>query len=295
MKKFGSLLCLFCLLFITSVSAIVEPMDNTWVHDYADIISEDAEDIINQRIDRLNDGAQIAVVTVDFLDGYNIEDYALKLFNSWGIGGSENNGVLILVSMGEEEYYYLQGQGLERTLPSSKLGQICDDYLVEDLISGEFDSAFINTVDEISNHLDKLYSGSSNSSSSSAHTTVHTSNDAEIFVMLFMMLLTLMFFVMIANAFRPHYGSGYYRPFIFFGPRRPRIPRPVVHHYHHPHHHVNHGPRPNRSYSNSFSSSRPSRPSSFSGGGRSFGGGGGRSFGGGHSRGGGGGGGFGKR
>ena len=158
MKKLYSLFGVFLLLFITNVHAIVEPMGNTWVHDYGNIISEEAEKEINSRIDSLGGGAQVVVVTVEFFDGYSAEDYAYKLFNEWGIGDKdENNGVLLLVSMGEEEYYYLQGSRLEKKLPSSALGNICDDYLVDDLIDGDYDRAFVNTVDAICDRIDKMY------------------------------------------------------------------------------------------------------------------------------------------
>lgn len=33
-----------------------------------------------------NTGAQVAILTIDFLpDGYNLEEYAHAVFNSWGV------------------------------------------------------------------------------------------------------------------------------------------------------------------------------------------------------------------
>ena len=281
MKKWYSLFLMFVLLVVTNVHAIVDPMENTWVHDYGDIISEKAENEINNRIDSLGGGAQVVVVTVDFFDGYSAEDYAYKLFNEWGIGDkTENNGVLLLVSMGEEEYYYLQGSGLEKKLPSSTLGRICDDYLVDDLIDGDYDSAFVNTVDAICSKIDNLYApGNSNVGSPV------TNNEEMMSTLISFMFFIVFLVVVVAILFAP---SGTRR--VVYGPYR----RPRVHRYHHPsmirprdagvyhrpptHSNIHHGP------------SSMGRPS---GGGSSFGG--SRSFGGGRSRGGGGGGSFGKR
>ena len=282
MKKVYSLLLLFVLLIVTNVHAIVEPMENTWVHDYGDIISEEAENKINSRIDSLGGGAQVVVVTVDFFDGYSAEDYAYKLFNEWGIGDKEeNNGVLLLVSMGEEEYYYLQGSGLEKKLPSSTLGNICDDYLVDDLIDGEYDSAFVNTVGAICDRIDKHYSPNEGTS---AGTVVDRGERMSTIIMWLLLVVLVVIVVAILFAPRTTNRRTVYVPFsrprpsryynsTMIRPKEPRV-------YHRP---------STRSFSSSShrsssSISRPSRPS-----------GGSRSFGGGRSRGGGGGGSFGKR
>ncbi|MBR3841465.1 MAG: TPM domain-containing protein [Erysipelotrichales bacterium] len=285
MKKLYSLFGVFLLLFITNVHAIVEPMGNTWVHDYGNIISEEAEKEINSRIDSLGGGAQVVVVTVEFFDGYSAEDYAYKLFNEWGIGDKdENNGVLLLVSMGEEEYYYLQGSGLEKKLPSSALGNICDDYLVDDLIDGDYDRAFVNTVDAICDRIDKMYTPTDDEVVNSVD-----GRDYMLTRLITWMIILFVVILIVAIVFAPkRTRRTTYAPFYMPRPSRhyrPSMPRP-----HEPR--VYHRPSSNRGFSgSSFRSSsssrpvsRPSRPSSSS-----------RSFGGGRSRGGGGGGSFGKR
>jgi uncharacterized protein len=67
--------------------------------------------------------AQVAVVTVNSLDGSDIESYASDLFKQWGIGGkSSNRGVLILLSVGDHRYRTEVGYGLEPILPDGKVG-----------------------------------------------------------------------------------------------------------------------------------------------------------------------------
>lgn len=295
MKKILSVLSILFLLITVQVYAIVDPMENTWVHDYADIISEEAEKEINERVDALNGGAQVVVVTVDFLDGMSAQDYAYKLFNEWGIGDKDkDNGVLLLVSMGEEQYYYLQGSGLEKTLPSSTLGSICDDYLVDDLGDGNYDRAFVNTVDEICNRVDKLYAADTNSGSQVAPVHGDSSERSAGYVfgiIITVFVIVIILFVLVSILCAPRsYGRTrttyvpffmprprrYYRRPPMYGPGPGPVPRPR---------------EPHRSSSNfGGGGSFGGRPS----GGHSSFGGGGRSFGGGSSRGGGGGGGFGK-
>jgi uncharacterized protein len=67
--------------------------------------------------------AQIAVVTVQSLNGLEPADYALQLATKWGVGPKESNrGVMILWSPGDRKYFTLVGYGLEPILPDGKVG-----------------------------------------------------------------------------------------------------------------------------------------------------------------------------
>ena len=57
--------------------------------------------------------AQIVVVVVNTLDGVSIDEYALELFNRWGIGdGKKNNGLLLVMSIDDDDYYTIPGMGI---------------------------------------------------------------------------------------------------------------------------------------------------------------------------------------
>jgi uncharacterized protein len=67
--------------------------------------------------------AQIAVVTVQTLNGLEPEDYALQLATKWGVGPKQSNrGVMILWSPSDRKYFTLVGYGLEPILPDGKVG-----------------------------------------------------------------------------------------------------------------------------------------------------------------------------
>jgi uncharacterized protein len=67
--------------------------------------------------------AQIAVVTINSLDGADIESYAVDLFKSWGIGNkSSNRGILILYVIKDRRARIEVGYGLEAILPDGKTG-----------------------------------------------------------------------------------------------------------------------------------------------------------------------------
>lgn len=126
--------------------------DDFYVADYAKVIDSSTEDyIIEQNIALENlCGAQIVVAAVDFLDGMDIEDYAYKMFNDWEIGdASENNGVLLLLVIGEENYWCVQGTGLENVLTSGDISAILWDYLEDDFAAGDYSDGVRKTFDRL--------------------------------------------------------------------------------------------------------------------------------------------------
>ena len=108
---------------------VVEPTEQFYVADYADVIDEATEQLIVEKAAKLceENGAQVVVVTVDFIGESTIEEYARTLFNKWGIGDKDkNNGVLLLMVIGEENYWCVQGRGLEDSLPTSSIKDMLD-------------------------------------------------------------------------------------------------------------------------------------------------------------------------
>src|ERR1700735_3733619 len=78
----------------------LKPTD--YVNDFAHVLDQNTIaqlDNICQQIDQ-KAHAQIAVVTVNSLDGSDIESYVADLFKQWGIGSkATDHGVLILLAV----------------------------------------------------------------------------------------------------------------------------------------------------------------------------------------------------
>ncbi|MDF2944104.1 MAG: hypothetical protein K0S01_2962 [Herbinix sp.] len=119
----------------------LQPTDAFYVNDFADVINDEVEDKIVQYGNQLSEqsGAQIVLVTIDFTDGKTLENYAMELFNEWGIGSKEkNNGLLMLLSIGDDDYWAMQGEGLEDTLTSGKISSILQEYLEPDFAAKDY-------------------------------------------------------------------------------------------------------------------------------------------------------------
>ena len=120
---------------------VVEPTEQFYVADYANVIDEATEQLIVEKSAKLyeENGAQVVVVTVDFIGESTIEEYARALFNKWGIGDKDkNNGVLLLMVIGEENYWCVQGRGLEDSLPTSSIKDMLDLCLEPDFAKHDY-------------------------------------------------------------------------------------------------------------------------------------------------------------
>lgn len=145
MKKCVSLfVCLLIALTVpfSAFASVVQPNDLFYVYDGAGVLSGDTEATIVLNNDALYEacGAQIVIATIKSSGSMQLGDYAYELFNDWGIGSAEkNNGVLILMEIGAEDYWYMQGSGIERSLSTGDLAELVDRYLEPDFADADYD------------------------------------------------------------------------------------------------------------------------------------------------------------
>lgn len=138
----------------------LEPTEYPYADDFANVLSVDTKEYIQNSNLSLCDltGAEIVVVTIDSLDGAEISDYCKNLFNDWGIGSSEkNNGLLILLSIEDENYWAMQGSGLEADLSNDTIGTILNDYLEPSFAAGKYDEGVRSVFDAFLQYFEDLY------------------------------------------------------------------------------------------------------------------------------------------
>lgn len=88
-------------------------------------------------------GAQIAVVTVNSLDGETKEDYAADLYKHLGVGSKQDNrGVLLLLAPKERQYRIEVGYGLEPVINDARAGDIGRE-MVPDLKQQDYSGAVL--------------------------------------------------------------------------------------------------------------------------------------------------------
>ncbi len=97
------------------------------VYDGANIIPDSTEGQINAKLRQfsIDTGKTVVVATIPSLGGIEIDEYATKLYENWGIGDKEKDeGALILVAPNERRVRIEVGYGSEAVMPDALAGRI---------------------------------------------------------------------------------------------------------------------------------------------------------------------------
>lgn len=152
MRKVIKLVVIFLLFMAGFVVAQNYPSPRGAVNDFANVIPTEIEnqiEVISREVWQKT-GTAIVDVTVESMDGDVIENYAVELYEKWGIGKKgEDKGVLILNAIQERKIRIEAGYGVEGILPDGKVGQILDDYAIPNLKKGDYGRAHLSAVSAV--------------------------------------------------------------------------------------------------------------------------------------------------
>lgn len=136
-----SLVLIILILCASTAAAVNYPQLTGFVTDGADMIDPAYETKITELATKIEreTTVEIAVVTVESLEGEPKEMYAVKLFEQSGIGKKDkDNGLLILITEQEREYRFEVGYGLEGVITDSMKVNIGDRIIVPNFKNGEY-------------------------------------------------------------------------------------------------------------------------------------------------------------
>lgn len=95
----------------------------------------------------LSTGAQIAVVIIPTTGPESIDAYALRAFNSWGLGRRDiNDGVLLLVATADRTVRIEVGLGLEKAIPDATAAAIIQDRMLPAFRSGDVAGGLVAAI-----------------------------------------------------------------------------------------------------------------------------------------------------
>jgi uncharacterized protein len=123
-----------------------------YVHDFANLLPPEVESQLENlgRLAERETTAKIAVVTVASLEAATVDEYAHRLFNTWGIGWrSVNNGVLFLIAPNERRMRIEVGYGLEPLLTDSLCGEIRDLQVIPHFKANRYVEGIVAGTEEI--------------------------------------------------------------------------------------------------------------------------------------------------
>lgn len=142
------LILLFMVLAADSASAEPPfPKPRGLINDFAEVIPpSDEKKLIGLTTELLNKtGTPVVVVTMPDIGGAEYNDYANRLYETWGIGKKgEDKGVLIFLTLKERKMRIEVGYGLEGILPDGLAGEIRDRYMIPYLTENKFGEGLLN-------------------------------------------------------------------------------------------------------------------------------------------------------
>lgn len=206
------------------------------VIDNADVLTADTENYITELDLALQErcGAQIGVYTVDTIGNYTMEGYTRDLANAWGLGDADlDNGIVLVMAIGEDDYRAMCGAGLERQFTVAMLQDVLNENLEPAWQDGDYDTGTRDTVRAMADTLCTIYGININldDPAASASGTVATPARGPSVNWAGVVALVVVIAVVALVLFAPRGPGGPGGPrFIFLGgwgrPWRPRPPRP---------------------------------------------------------------------
>jgi uncharacterized protein len=153
-KKIRKTLIVFSyLLCATVLSALSVPVMNGPVNDRAGILRASEKNELALFLHSVNNQTkvQIALLTIPSLEGESLEDYSIRVVDSWKLGQKETDkGVLLLIALEERKIRIEVGYGLEEKLTDAKCGLIIRNILAPAFQSGHYGEGIIEAVKTIS-------------------------------------------------------------------------------------------------------------------------------------------------
>ncbi len=158
------LIFLFIILSSATGALITEssesyPSPRGYVNDFSNVISAGAENQIISLCSAVKEktGIEISVVFIDSTKPVDIELYAVKLFEKWGIGEKKkDNGILFISAVGDRKARIEVGYGLEGIITDGYCGEVLDR-VIPYFASGNYDNGAFVAVAGIVSKIAKEY------------------------------------------------------------------------------------------------------------------------------------------
>ncbi len=135
-----------------AAGALEVPYLSGRVNDHADLLDDSFEEGLEERLRLLEEetGAQVAVLTVPSLEGDPLEDFSIRVVETWKLGrAGVDDGVLILIARDERRMRIEVGYGLEPVLTDAQAGRIVDRLMAPEFRAGDFNGGVDAAVEAI--------------------------------------------------------------------------------------------------------------------------------------------------
>lgn len=146
----------YLLVFPRDLGSVAQAATDVSVSDRAGVLSDATEEMLSARLDRLEQesGPEVAVVTVESLQGNTLERFSRDLANSMSLGDpSRKDGVLVLVAPSDKKVRIEVGRGLEQVLSNTISARIIREEMLPRFRRGDLDGGTRAGVEEVADVL----------------------------------------------------------------------------------------------------------------------------------------------
>jgi len=151
------ILALLMIFSVCSVGAAAEsavgtdvpaPSSTFYIYDEENILGVATKNAILTRNGQMYEkyGIQIAVMTLKEIPGADINakgDYLHRVIDSWQLGGVTEKGLLLAVSVTQQDYVAVAGDGLSAEFPVQSWSELFDKNLEPKFSTGEYDAGIL--------------------------------------------------------------------------------------------------------------------------------------------------------
>jgi len=155
MKRLIVAIALLSSVFATAqVEKIIpsRPVPPRLVNDFTHTLTPEQVQALEQKLVAYDDSTsnQVALVLMNTTGDYSVEEVALGIIRSWGVGGKEhNNGIVLLVAKDDHKIRIEVGYGLEGAIPDVTAKSIIDKDLTPNFRNGDFYRGLDDATDDI--------------------------------------------------------------------------------------------------------------------------------------------------
>ncbi|MES2830277.1 MAG: TPM domain-containing protein [Bacteroidota bacterium] len=132
---------LFIIIGFNSIAQEFPSKPSKLVNDYTNTLSAAQIQQLENKLVAFDDSSstQIAIAIVKSVGEYDINEYALGLGRKWGVGQSgKNNGIIIVVALGDRKISIQTGYGVEGVLPDVYAKRIIDNDIKPNFKAGNY-------------------------------------------------------------------------------------------------------------------------------------------------------------
>jgi uncharacterized protein len=148
MKKlflFISLFFSFCVFAQIEKVIPAKPNPSRLVNNYTNALTSQQVQSLEQKLVTYDDSTsnQLVVVVMETTGSYSIEDVALGILRTWGVGNKgKNNGVVILATIKDRKVWIATGSGLEGAVPDITAKAIINNDILPAFRTGDYYKGF---------------------------------------------------------------------------------------------------------------------------------------------------------